>query len=196
MKKSKEALGKSSVPCVVLLCIAAVVFILRLAVGIMGRNDISLWIFGLSSEEITPALTAVSGISISLFCGFYLSSVKSKYKAVIALMSAVLSVLVMAEVGFEYSRQPEYEYFQVLSDDGKHEIIIKEGSFLLLGAGSFYEKTSPVTMVKLGDYSTDDGYRPFTDNRYEIEWYEDGFEVSYSFMGGGVTKKETVQYVK
>lgn len=196
MKKAKGKLGKSYVPCVVLICVAAVVFILRLTVGIMGRNNISLWILGLSSEEISPALAAVSGICISLFCGFYLSSVKSKHKAVIALISAVLSVLVMAEVGFEYSRQPEYEYFQVLSDDGEHEIIIKEGSFLLLGTGSFYEKISPITMVKLGDYSTDDGYRPFTDNNYEIEWYEDAFEVNYSFNGDGITKKETVQYVK
>ncbi len=196
MKKAKEMLGKSYVPCVALLCIAFAVCLLRLTIGIMEKNNISLWLSGISSEEIMPVLGAVSGFSTLSFFGFYLSSRKSKYRAVVALVSAIVSVLLMIEVGFAYSRQPEYEYFEIVSDDRKHEIIIKEGAFLLSGAGAFYEKTSPITMVKIGEYSTDDGYRPFTYNRYEIEWNENGFEVTYSFDGSGITKKETAQYVK
>ncbi len=196
MKKAKETLGKSYVACVVFVCIAFVTCLLRLAIGIMEKNDISLWLFGISSEEIMPVLGAVSGFSTLFFFSFYLSSQKSKHKAVIAVVSFIVSVLVMTEVGFAYSRKPEYEYFEIVSDDKKHEIIIKEGSFLLSGAGAFYEKTSPITMVKIGEYSTDDGYRPFTDNRYEIDWNENGFEVTYSFDGSGLTKTETVQYVK
>lgn len=196
MKKAKETLGKSYEPCVVFVCIAFVTCLLRLAIGIMEKNDISLWLFGISSEEIMPVLGAVSGYSTLFFFSFYLSSQKSKHKAVISVVSFIVSVLLMTEVGFAYSRKPEYEYFEIVSDDKQHEIIIKEGSFLLSGAGAFYEKTSPITMVKIGEYSTDDGYRPFTDNRYEIEWNENGFEVSYSFDGSGITKKETAQFVK
>ncbi len=196
MTKAKETLGKSYVPCVVFVCIAFVTCLLRLAIGIMEKNDISLWLFGISSEEIMPVLGAVSGYSTLFFFSFYLSSQKSKHKAVISVVSFIVSVLLMTEVGFAYSRKPEYEYFEIVSDDKQHEIIIKEGSFLLSGAGAFYEKTSPITMVKIGEYSTDDGYRPFTDNRYEIEWNENGFEVSYSFDGSGITKKETAQFVK
>lgn len=196
MKKAKEMLGKAYVPCIVFMCIAFVTCLLRLAIGVMDKNDISLWLFGISSEELMPILGAVSGFSTLFFFSFYLSSQKSKHRAIIALVSIIVSVLLMTEVGFAYSRQPDYEYFEVVSDDGKHEIIIKEGSFLLLGEGAFYEKTSPITMVKVGEYSSDDGYRPFTDNRYEIEWNEDGFEVSYSFSGGGITKTESAQYAQ
>lgn len=196
MKKTKEMLGKSYVPCVTFVCIAFVTCLLRLAIGIMEKNNISLWLSGISSEEIMPVLGAVSGFSTLFFFSFYLSSQKSKHRAVIALVSIIVSVLLMTEVGFAYSRQPEYEYFEIFSNDKNHEIIIKEGSFLLSGEGAFYEKTSPITMVKIGEYSTDDGYRPFTDNRYEIDWNENGFEVTYSFNGSAITKKETAQYVK
>ena len=196
MKKAKEMLGKSYVPCVIFVCIAFVTCVLRLAIGIMDKNNISLWFFGISSEEIMPALGAVSGFSTVFFFSFYLSSQKSKHRAVIGVVSFIVSVLLMIEVGFAYSRQPEYEYFKLVSDDKKHEIIIKEGSFLLSGQGAFYEKTSPITMAQIGGYSTDDGYRPFTDNRYEFDWNENGFEVTYSFDGSGLTKTETAQYVK
>ncbi|MBR4858959.1 MAG: hypothetical protein IKU08_07220 [Clostridia bacterium] len=196
MKKTKEMLGKSYVPCVVFVCIAFVTCLLRLVIGIMDKNDISLWLFGISSEEIMLALGAVSGYSTLFFFSFYLSSKKSKHKAVIAVVSFAVSVLLMIEVVFIYSRQPEYEYFKIVSDDKQHEIIIKEGSYLLSGAGAFYEKTSPITMVKIGEYSTDDGYRPFSDNRYEIDWNENGFEVTYSFDSSAKTKKETAQYAK
>ena len=196
MRKAKETLGRSYIPCIVFLCVALVTILTRTAIGIMESNDISLWVFGLSSDELMPALGAASGFCVVLFFSFYLSSKNAKHKAVIAVVSVLVNMLVCAEAAFTYSRQPEYEYFEIVSEDKEHEIIIKEGSFLLLGEGEFYEKTSPVTMVRLGGYSTDDGYSPFSDNKYEILWNENGFEVVYSFDGSDITKKETVEYAE
>ena len=194
--KAKDVLGKAFVPCIVLAGVALVLYSVRLAIGIMSRNGISLWVLGLSSEEITPALGMISGIFVVFFFAVVMLKKYSKGKAFIVIAAVVLSMLVMGEALAEYETQHEYRYFEAVSDDGKHEIIIKEGSYLLSGEGAFYERTSLITMVKVGEYSTDDGYRPFTHNRYEIEWHENCFEVIYSFNGSGITKKETAQYAK
>ncbi len=196
INKAKNVTVKAFVPCIILAGVALVLYSVRLVIGIMSRNGISLWIFGLSTEEITPALGAVSGILVVLFFAVVMFKKYSKGKNFIVIVAVVLSMLIMGEAVAEYATQHEYRYFEVVSDDGKHEIIIKEGSYLLSGEGAFYEKTSLITMVKVGEYSTDDGYRPFTHNCYEIEWHENSFEVTYSFNGSEITKKETAQYAK
>ena len=89
-------------------------------------------------------------------------------------------------------------YFEYTSDDKKHTIVVNEGSFILWGCGDIYEKTSFCTMQKVGDYTTDDGFRPFTNDAFYFVWNENDFELHHSFYGSKSKEYQVVkmEYVK
>ena len=90
-------------------------------------------------------------------------------------------------------------YFELISDDGEHCIIIAEDTYLFsVYGGDIYEKNSFCTMKKLTKYEAGiDYYTPFSDGKYEIVWNEESFEIIYDFDGKGETYKIiTVEYLK
>lgn len=90
-------------------------------------------------------------------------------------------------------------YFELISDDGEHCIIIAEDTYLFsVYGGDIYEKNSFCTMKKLTKYEVGiDYYTPFSDGKYEIVWNEESFEIIYDFDGKGETYKIiTVEYLK
>ena len=86
---------------------------------------------------------------------------------------------------FSYAFSPSNRYFEYTSNDQKHEIVVNEKSFLLGGWGDIYEKTSFCTMKKVGEYTTDDGFCPFTNNAFYFVWNEKGFELHYDYGSSG-----------
>lgn len=70
---------------------------------------------------------------------------------------------------------PQYYKFT----DNNHTIVIEERSFLLYGGGTIYQIHDNNTVSVIGRISTDDGGR--NHGRYDIEWSENGAEITYSF---------------
>ncbi len=194
-KQKKKKLSKATV-------ILSVFMVLFFALGLLmvilrEKSEVSFWIFGLSTDEILPIIKFIG--KLLLVADFISGSIhefknnKIKFCAVSLLLTLVIAGFPLWE---DCQSSKNYKYQQIISPDGNHEIIIQEGSYLFEGLGSFYEKTSPCTMKKIGTYRTDDGYRPFSNGRYEITWHSNGADISYSYSGNGNYKTETVNYIK
>ena len=67
----------------------------------------------------------------------------------------------------------------LVSPDGRHALIIQNDSFLLLGQHTVYEKVGGVVYEQRGKITTDNGYDPFSLNRYTVKWDLDAVIITY-----------------
>lgn len=78
---------------------------------------------------------------------------------------------------------PRYTLFP--SPDGESILVVQEENWLLAGWGRFYWQVCPGLLRDTGvDYSTDDGFRPFEFEAYELEWEEDQVIIHYNYGNG------------
>lgn len=105
-----------------------------------------------------------------------------------AIVLILLSLLIYL---FSYS---EYKYFAFDSPSKNRTLIVEEKSILLFGNSSFYERKFGVFIKSLDkSISTDDGFRPFSNNKYEIEWIDDTtVKLKYDFGSMGIWKSEII----
>ncbi len=71
--------------------------------------------------------------------------------------------------------------------DNKHNIVIEEESWLLGGWGNIYQVYDDGSAKKLNSFSTDDGYR--NNGSYEITWYDDHADITFTFDDYKNTRK-------
>lgn len=67
------------------------------------------------------------------------------------------------------------------SPDGAHRLIIVDSSFLLLGRHDVYEPLCGPLLVRRVTITTDDGYDPFKDRQYSVEWADSTATINYVF---------------
>jgi hypothetical protein len=67
----------------------------------------------------------------------------------------------------------------LVSPDGRHTLIVQNDSFLLLGQHTVYEKVGGVLYEERFGISTDNGYDPFSLNRYTLEWDPESVTITY-----------------
>lgn len=81
-----------------------------------------------------------------------------------------------------------YDYYPVCYEffDGHHKIVIEEESFLLYGGGTIYQIDNDNNALVIGHISTDDGGR--NNGNYDIEWSDDGCEITYDYCSGDHSK--------
>ena len=171
--------------------------ILIASIKIAARSDTYFYILGYNMEHISPYIVLVLFIILLSSVWFFVIT-KCEKKKVAIVITALVSVIVIAGQIFDIQWSKNYpEYYEFVSEDGAHNIIVEEDSYLLYGFGAIYEKTSPFTMKKIGSYDTDDGYRPFTGNEYYFVWNENDFELHYKFDGSS-SYYETIkiEYIK
>lgn len=166
-----------------------------LIVRLLAELNVHLYLFGLASQEISSVamllciVPAVCGAAVLLYKNI-------RYKIIAVIISAVpafgvllysVMLLALASVG---------TYFEYTSDDKTHEIVVNECSFLLGGWGEIYEKTSFCTMKQVGEYTTDDGYMPFTQGAFYFVWNENDFELHYNYgaVNGGEYRTVKMEY--
>jgi len=115
-----------------------------------------------------------------------------RYKKVIRIFLIIFAVILVAAIGlyvyfslaFSIFSRDYYDDLIIQSPDGKGFLIIKEWSFLLgSGAEVYYvkgEKDWWFNKTELGETGVgDDGYCPFQDGKYIIDWQEDYVEIKY-----------------
>lgn len=135
-------------------------------------------------------MLVTTSIAVFLFKNF-------KHKWISVLISAILTVIIVFLLIFIRTWYiSDTDYFEVTSDDSKHDIVVREWAWLLAGGGNIYEKTSPFTMKEVGSYGTDDGYRPFKDNNYYFVWNENDFELHLKNQFSYFYCSNPMEYIK
>ena len=87
------------------------------------------------------------------------------------IIATIIILLSLLSYLFFYS---EYKYFTFDSPCKNNTLIIEENSFLLSGNSNFYERKFGIFIKSLNkSISTDDGFRPFSNSKYRIEWVDD-----------------------
>ena len=72
-------------------------------------------------------------------------------------------------------------YRSIQSPDGAHRLLILDSSFLLIGRHDIYEPACGPLLDLRTAITTDDGYDPFKDGQYSVEWSGNSAAISYVF---------------
>ncbi len=150
-------------------------------IKVFENFNIHLYLFGVGAEEINPIITVLSVVLFISAIGLLLYK-NTKHKDFVVLATAIPSFLILSYLIFFSLLSMNGTYFEYTSDDAKHDIVVNERDFLLAGYGDIYEKTSFFTMKRVGGYTTDDGFRPFSNNAFYFVWNEKDFELHYAFF--------------
>ena len=169
----------------VTLIIAGALFLLLALVEVLKKLNVYLLLFGIGTAELLPffrisgVLLLLAGLAVWAF-----KSAKPKLLKGFIVFIAVVAIFAFSLVSFSVVLfSPSGRYFEFTSDDNAHKIVVREESMLLYGGGYIYEKTSFCTMQRVGVYSTDDGFLPFTVDAYYFVWHEEGFDLHHGFYG-------------
>ncbi len=170
---------------------AALFFVVYVALLIMEKQGIYLYVHGILSPKLRIDMSFPAILLLDI--GLILFSVKRVNSTATAGWSMVLAVgltAIYAVLSVRLWFQPiAFTHMMSPEPDGKgtvHEIVFAESVFLLGGHGTVYERISDILLRKLGTYETDDGDCPVENDHYEIIWHEDGF----TFSGGLAENKE------
>lgn len=72
-------------------------------------------------------------------------------------------------------------YRSIHSPNGAHQLLILDSSFLLVGRHDVYEPACGPFLSRRAAISTDDGYDPFKDGQYSVEWSGNSATIRYVF---------------
>lgn len=172
--------------------ISAILLGVYLLIRIFVKFNIYIYFFKVGVEVIIPIIIMLD-VTLLISAIAVLFYKNTKHKDLTVLTTTILSFLILSCLSMFFLFTMDATYFEYTSDDKKHNIVVNEGSFLLSGYGDIYEKTSFCTMKKVGDYTTDDGFRPFTEDAFYFVWNENDFELHHSFFG---SKSEEYRVVK
>ncbi len=82
-------------------------------------------------------------------------------------------------------------YVPLHAPDGSWTVVAEEESWLLGGWGRFYRKVCPGLLQDTGvTYLADDGFRPFSDDAFRLEWEAERLVIWYQDGAGGWARRE------
>lgn len=162
--------------------ISGVLLFIYFLLSVLEKLNIYIYWAGISTQEILPSAKIL--LILSLTSAFtVLMFKKIRHKALCIALAVIISVSSLVYcIMVDFSELSDSKYYEYTSDDKSHHIVVNEWSWLLAGGGRIYEKTSFCTMKKVGDYSTDDGFRPLSEDTFYFVWNEDNFELHHAFL--------------
>lgn len=179
---------------------AAITLLLYTVLVSMKAKHLYLYIWGFSSDEFIPVILLIAVMLFVSGCAVWVYKL-AKHKTAPVLFTVVILFFVIGVFSINTSFSSDYKYYEFRSNDMLYHIVVKEQSYLLAGYGDIYEVTAPGIMTLVGDYTTDDGYRPFSDSKYYFEWSDDSFILYYYYGSDSYTdnngyKSVAVSYAK
>lgn len=179
------------------LCILLAVILMILKV----KFNLTLFLFNLTTIGWVSILLISAFILFGVLMIKALSSLKKQMKkaTIITSIASVFGVLFISFCAlcifiFVFNGAPKF--FVFYSPDKQHTIVVEEDAFLLVGYGCIYEKVNPVFLTYTDGYVTDDGYRPFSSNDYQLDWKHDSLTIKYGYGSEGVKKKLSIDFMK
>ncbi len=180
----------------VLFVLTALPFLLTLCIELLEKNNIYLYVFGCSVEDVTQIVTVI-GLFALIGAVVFVVFKNVKSKLILATSSIICVFFLGLGIFVLDINTPVFDNcYEFCSEDKNHQIVVKETSYLLGGFGYIYEKTSDFTMTEIALYSTDDGFLPVENNAYEFVWYDTGFDFCYPYRYNEEYKVEKIEYVK
>ena len=158
---------------------------------------LTLYLFKMTSQGIISILVVISIICFAVFLSRFLWRLKTKGridKFLYWFLQVSGGFIVLAILFFSlligFITEPRYYVYH--SPDQKDTIAIEEEAFLLAGYGNVYVMENAFFMKQAGNYTTDDGYRPFMNNDFRLEWGEDEVTIIYGYGSMGEQKEVVV----
>lgn len=141
------------------------------------------------NDEIQQYLLYTVIITLGVFLGTTLEGKVTKVVIAIVCVFSVLLISIFSGGLWEADKS----YFEYKSPYNK-TIIVEECSLLLGGWSNVYQKINSNIICRLnGNISTDDGYRPFSNNDFNLEWSINSVNITYGFGSGNVRKSEVIK---
>lgn len=161
-----------------ILTISAVLLVIWGFFEWLDKCGISLWLFGLGTEELIPYIGFAGTIILSVSLLFICLKKAPAFRVLFIVL--FIAFIIVSSLFFYVSRIfiPEYEYHEFTSPNGKHTLVIKEEGFLFSGNDIVYEKVNPFIIMKRKSYGADDGYKLVSQGDYTLTWFEDRAELS------------------
>lgn len=177
--------------------VSALMALLHLLIKISETQNLYFFIFKCEAQEFLVSIDFVCVIALisAVAVVIFKNITRKEIKTLTGILTVAVSVMAFLFFSATAMFSIDNTFFEYTSLDGEHEIVVKESSWLLMGGGSVYEKTSFCTMKRIGGYSTDDGYRPFSNKEFYFVWNENNFELHYC-NGRGEYTTAVVEYVK
>ena len=160
--------------------------------------NLSIFLFHMSSQGIISLAVMISAICLAAFLARIILRLRKEGR-----IAAVLQWFLLAAGGFillavllmfswiGFITEPRYYVYH--SPDHEKTIVIEEEAFLLTGYGSVYVKENALFMKNVQGYTTDDGYRPFRNEDYELGWGSDYVRIIFGYGSMGIQKELTIQ---
>jgi hypothetical protein len=173
--------------------IALVAFILfRIFIFILNKQfDLYIMVFGVN-QWIINLLVNIS-IIITIVKLILNYNTKKILKYVINFL-AVICIVLLLFINLLLNSSKSYFYFK--SPDKSHTLVVEEGSFFMSGWSNFYERKGFIFIKDLKQQiDTNNGYKPFSCNDYELKWLDiKSIEIIYGFGSMNVYKKEIIRF--
>lgn len=135
-------------------------------------------------QSILNGIAAVCGITLAVLQ--YLRGARArKNKAVLALVTAAVVVLLLCGNFSCRCLNGTEEYHSFTSPDGSHTIVMAENVSLVSGQVVLYERVNPFLIAPREQRTTDDGCRPICAGEYSLIWDGDTVTVLVSDGAGG-----------
>ncbi|MCR1949859.1 hypothetical protein NSA50_02145 [Clostridium sp. DSM 100503] len=117
-----------------------------------------------------------------------------KHKWIKGAYSMFAIIFILSSILFYMLFYSETKYFTFKSPNKNNTLVVEEKAFLLSGYSNFYERKFGIFIKSLNEcISTDDGFRPFSNNQYKITWVDNNtIKLEYDFGSLGIWKVEFI----
>ena len=167
-----------------------VTLVIKISLYIHKRYyDFWLLIGSIKGDTIEFFLCVLTLILLSVYLVLIISK---KWNKILIVLATGLILLIYSSINLFFQSDSKYFYFK--SPNGANTLVVEENSWLLAGWSNLYIKKN-FLFVKGIDTKilTDDGYRSFSNNSYNLSWInENKLSITYKFGNGEHIETEII----
>lgn len=175
-----------------LLIALAIAFAIKESFNILNKHY-NIYIISKNIRQ-DAIILLINIIMVLLILALILLYVHKSWIKILAIIIAVCAIVVFYSDIYGFgSEDPKYYYFN--SPDGTNTLIVEEKAWLLGGWSNFYVKENSLFIRGINQgITTDDGYRPFSFDDYELSWIDNNtVKLSYGYGERNIKKTEIIK---
>lgn len=119
-----------------------------------------------------------------------------KKRKVIMIIGCLILIVLIGVNSLALMLDSDNKEFEFKSPNNTNTLIVEECSFLLGGWSNFYQEKYNIfkkPLINQDGITTDDGYRPFSENDYSIYWIsDDKVKIEYGYGSNNIRKEVTI----
>ncbi len=160
----------------------------KIVLSCLSSKGMYIYFNRIINDELQQCLLYIIIVVLGIFLSITL---KIKVQKIIIAIVCIIFLVAVSIFGGGFW-EADKSYFEFKSPYN-NTIIIEECSWLLGGWSNVYKKVNSIIICRLdGNISTDDGYRPFSNNDYILEWSIDSVKITYGFGNENIQKSEVI----